>query len=90
MEYVKLRPLECLFHTNSMKYVISIDGKPVLFLGFRLLGSFKVNLCHMHVYCIYEDYICSFQGRKKGTIQRRLNLFGEPAVLFSVDRENLR
>lgn len=23
--------------------------------------SFKVNLCHMHVHCIYKDYICSFQ-----------------------------
>lgn len=61
----KLRALERLFPVD-MKYVICIDGEPVLFLGFKTLSVLlKVNLCHMHVHCIYKDYICSFQGRNK-------------------------
>lgn len=34
-------------------------------LGFDVGVLSKVNLFHMHVYRIYNDYICSFQERNQ-------------------------
>lgn len=59
----KLKPLEHLFHIDMMLFPLMANLYCSLILELGI--SFKSEFRHMHVHCIYKDYLCSFQGRNK-------------------------
>lgn len=66
----KLRPIECPFHID-MKYVLSVDGTPVLFLGFRLWVFFQKWIYATCMYIVFIKIIYVV-CKEETTIQCRL------------------